>query len=237
MNQNTSEPQALYKYKCISGNSLDYFLDVIYNHRLFAPKVSDLNDPFEGFQLLPAGMQYAGISYYSGTPIPYSVMQGELERYRVISLTENLDNPLMWIHYADNFTGACIGFHKNPVFNDAFKISYYKNLTKHTYQDVESAKKLFRDGLSQKWIGWDYEKEWRYILETDHTFLEFDKKQISKICLGYKMKPNIRKAISFICKNEGYSVSIAYVDPYSCNVEIIDSDEYENRIKKLRLNI
>lgn len=230
-------PKTLYKYKSITGDSLEYFLDIIYNHHIFAAKVCDLNDPFEGFQKLPEGMGYAGISFYHGTPMSYSVMQSALEKYRVISFTENLDNPLMWIHYADNFSGICIGFRKNPLLQNAFKISYYEKLEQKSRSDYPDAETLFKKGLQKKWKGWSYEKEWRYLTESDNTFLEFAKKDVSEICIGFKMQPNIRKAITSICKQEGYHVSIAFVDPLTCKVEIQDIEEYEDRLQSKSLDI
>lgn len=232
-----SSPEILYKYKSIAGNSLEHFLDTIYNHQIYAATVQELNDPFEGFQQLPEGMGYAGVSFYSGTPIPYSVMNSALENYRVISFTENLDNPLMWIHYANNFSGVCIGFRKNPLLQDAFKLSYYEKLDRKSHHDYPDATTLFEEGLHQKWKGWNYEKEWRYLTKHSNEFLKFTKSDISEICIGYKMQPNIRKAVTTICKQEGYHVNISFIDPLSCKVEIQDIDEYETRLKSIGLKI
>lgn len=230
-------PEILYKYKSIEGNSLEYFLDIIYNHQIYSATVQELNDPFEGFQKVPIGMGYAGISFYSGTPIPYSVMDSALKKYRVISFTENLDNPLMWIHYANNFSGVCIGFRKNPLLQTSFKVSYYDQLDQKPWNTYPDATALFEEGLHQKWKGWSYEKEWRYLIGSNDKFLKFDKNDISDICIGFKMQPNIRRAIASICKQEGYQVNIAFVDPLSCRVEIQDIDEYETHLKSIGLEI
>ena len=104
------------------------------------------------------------------------------------SFSEENNNPLMWAHYTDNYSGMCVEydftllskkllFHLFPVIYSA-KRTNFKNLTESTLSELSELKEAYKkdnppekilftkDVLSSflcKSNSWSYEKEWRII--------------------------------------------------------------------------
>ena len=93
----------------------------------------------------------------------------------VLSLAEQWNSPLMWSHYADEHNGICIEYNiTSSVCGAPKKVNYeggrgilISHLINWFFNNSESAKteieyKYFYTKANQ----WQYEKEWRYIHES-----------------------------------------------------------------------
>lgn len=121
-------------------------------------------------------------------------MRQQLESVGVFSLSEVVDNELMWAHYGSSHSGLAIGFqrvtgfklansrHTLPVIYAAekprFKVGFKSEMTifplpggrTRSQNRVSFEDDVFRASLSTKTLPWSYEREWRYVEESHGLF-------------------------------------------------------------------
>lgn len=137
-----------FKYKSLSGESFNYFIQMLINCKMYPACFKKLNDPMEG-------------AYLS-----HEVAKGYMnqkEEKRIISLVKkNSDekpcNMLMWSHYSDEHRGCCIEFHFMNE-EDEEKIRSVNYIDKIENDDVHS----IEDVLTRKFVDWKYEHEVRHL--------------------------------------------------------------------------
>lgn len=127
--------------------------------------------------------------------------------YKICSFSENVDNILMWSHYAHYHEGFCIEYPTESIKDSIFKVIYSDNIFDIT--DKIKNKKL------QKIIpiytaiiknsSWEYENEWRLVFK--HTKRkpikgEFDIRP-SAIYLGSLIKKRNKARLIKIAKEKG----------------------------------
>lgn len=141
-------------------------------------------------------------------------MQNRLKAVGIFSLSESIDNELMWAHYGGNNSGISLGFGSNPdcklgnprhmlpviyalekpIFEAGFKseLAIYadagggaKSVSRVSFEDD-----VFRAAISTKTPAWSYEREWRYVEETSGLF-DWPGPLVS-ITFGLKMAPERR---------------------------------------------
>lgn len=141
-------------------------------------------------------------------------MQQRLKAVGVFSLSESIDNELMWAHYGGNHSGIALGFDSNPgcklgqfrhmlqvsyelekpIFKVGFKneVAFYaasrggsKSVSRVSFEDD-----VFRAAISTKTPAWSYEREWRYVEESSGLF-DWPGPLVS-ITFGLKMAPERR---------------------------------------------
>lgn len=106
-----------------------------------------------------------------------------LSNIKIACFTPDIHNTLMWIHYANNFTGICIGYHKstiNIVLNENLM------LKKITYVNKPSAKLNIDENytfLGIKSKQWRYENEYRIIKKSNSNKQDL---AIAYLIVGYK---------------------------------------------------
>ena len=121
-------------------------------------------------------------------------MRKRLKAVGVFSLSEAIDNELMWAHYGGNHSGVALGFgcapncklvkprhtlpvtyaSEKPTFKTGFKneIAFYaapgggtRSISRVSFEDD-----VFRAAISTKTPAWNYEREWRYVEESSGLF-------------------------------------------------------------------
>jgi Protein of unknown function (DUF2971) len=125
--------------------------------------------------------------------------QAEIERrWRVLSLSADARNHLMWSHYADGHKGVALVFDaSHGEFALAYKVSYVpqRQPMEITTQDQSV---ILKNTLLTKLDTWDYEKEFRCIapevpergaLHVDNQFLRFAPPRLVGIISGAKLSP------------------------------------------------
>ncbi len=142
-------PRYIYKYQSINENSISNLKNKI----LWASEAKAFNDPFE-FQYSVAGEN----------PERNNIdkLFKEFERMKVLCLSEDPRNILMWSHYTNQHTGMCLGF-----YNDTYSMPVnYSNEFPHVdfnSQDGRNRIQEFMKIITTKSKVWEYEQERRQI--------------------------------------------------------------------------
>ena len=151
--------------------------------------------------------------------------------YRLCCFSESAYNLPMWSHYANNHSGICLQYDTLRFrYNDSlrkrlFPVFYTEKLPdalkiikKFHFENLP--KTLFEYTLISKLKDWEYEKEWRLILDCRRIISENEKvsddywntgktewlARPSKVYLGVKMNKEMKSFIVDICRELGISV-------------------------------
>lgn len=140
----------------------------------------------------------------------------QIRKYRVLCLSENDNNLLMWSHYADSHQGVLFKFrcidHPSAHFRDTKQVQYntalpvvatlsqWANwLIGASPPDSIDDKEIFHRVVFTKSTDWDYEKEWRCIVELDqepnaerHDLYNLIPEEIDSVFFGCKMNDENR---------------------------------------------
>ena len=180
-------PKSLFKFSKIS----EYTYSSLINKTIFVAKANSLNDPFEldidfDENISDADILILNESYpdadFSTLPKLISEakisLENMLEMTRLMSLTSNPFEILMWSHYADEHKGICIEYDRQHceilsdpqicqkvIYPDASHKTKIKilplllggPLTKNIIETIIYARKSPQ---------WKYENEWRLIVES-----------------------------------------------------------------------
>lgn len=214
----------LYKYK--SSKNMEHIIDIIENNRFYMAKREELNDPLEGICKMDFG--FAGNSYYDGTYKIHGHYESVLNKYRILSLSEENDNVVMWSHYANNYNGVCIETNCNTRLKK-IKPVHYTRILGNAGQD--SFEKCALKSLSIKAKEWNYECEWRLVGK--QKYINLKKGEITKIFIGYKMDSDNIKRLIEICEKQQIQVFIAMINPYEYKVDLKSLDEYRKCMKRI----
>ncbi|WP_240006352.1 DUF2971 domain-containing protein [Pseudaquidulcibacter saccharophilus] len=144
--------------------TVDSAKDDIKNRHIKISEISKLNDPFEFYCEDFSDERVKNGSLY--------LKKSVSEKYGIICFSEDWQHPLMWAHYANRSTGICLGF----KFQDNLKprkVKYVKSRTRDTIERINKGQKTKPEDLikiySTKFDGWSYEKEYRSLIELDHS--------------------------------------------------------------------
>lgn len=189
-----------YKYKSVE--KIEFLLDIISRSRFYMPSVKELNDPMEG--LYNIINHHAGSSYYSGTPVMDASFEDELSKYKILSLTTEKDNIVMWSHYAKNFNGVCIEIKADNLMQKVKQVNYC--------------------GI---------ENEWR-IIDKDNQYLNLEKGEITKVIIGYKVSASVRDIIIKKCNAVGIEAEIGFIDINNCGFVEVEAPLYIKMMKDIK---
>ncbi len=146
------------------------------------------------------------------------IIKTEFDSDRIFCFSEVFDNLLMWAHYSDGHKGAVIRFKCLPgnyAFNAAQKVNYSREIPKLKIEELvedyfsnkqDVIKRIITEILLTKSIDWEYEKEWRIILQqqdqrTKQDLRRHDPKEIDGVYLGCKMLPENEEKIKNIIRS------------------------------------
>lgn len=149
-------------------------------------------------------------------------LQGLRTIAQVCSFSAIHDSILMWSHYADNHKGFCVeydlgkfdpgdGFPKNlyPVVysNELGDMTpWAEKLVSGKAGDLVTGSLLL--GVIQKFTGWEYEQEWRYIRFQEPSNQDRNRSMPlpSRVFLGAKAQRSTTEAIVAICEEKNIPV-------------------------------
>jgi len=174
--------QILYKYRTLTD--FQRFMDIIVNKRLYAAHYKDLNDPMEG--------QY----YYKDGILNNSIREKlytDKNQLKILSLSKEKNNLLMWSHYSDGERGIAIGVKINDNIYDVTDVLYdgLHEVDRENYINLSA-----RGILSHKLSVWNYEKEVRVFVENEK-FINVD---IHEIILGSRIDHNLENLLRQIVR-------------------------------------
>lgn len=213
----------LYKYKKIeSAIDLTRILDIINKKRIYLPKYSELNDPYESFMnIIHTGDAGSSLLFNAGERRDY--VDNLFKQYGILSLTSNCRNPVMWTMYTDYYEGICIGFEN---LSSAKKVKYREENEKPEIINIKDPKfnqQSIIDTLMLKYDIWKYEDEYRII--SNQKYLDV-KDNIKFIIIGQKLKKQIKELIKDECIRNDIEVYETYINS-TCNKIIIKKYGYE----------
>ena len=171
-------------------------------------------------------------------------------------------NTTMWSHYAENHTGFCIKYSTtfdNKVYDDIIKcglfpVMYTSRVPKLTLQDFKNLKfsgenivlvpsvlKKSYKALITKSKCWNYEKEWRLIINEKNEVQLSDNTipflKIESIYLGCKIKANIKKTLVQFAESNEIKIYLAkqsnerfQLDFHDVTSKILKNDEYYSKL-------
>jgi hypothetical protein len=140
----------------------------------------------------------------------------DIDKARVLCLTETPNNQAMWGTYCDNHYGCVLGFKttiKDSCFKESKKIQYRDDLIIANglefllYGDAEIAKKSNDMIYYTKKTRWSYEDEWRLLTFRfeeinnygDYLFYE---EELESITFGNRMEEKDRKNITLLLEKK-----------------------------------
>lgn len=138
-------PKFIWKYQPIS----DYCLSNLESKKLWDSEPEVFNDPFE-------------FKYYSSGDGKLKEAFEEAKKFKVVYLTDNPKNILMWSHYGDSHKGLCLGFEN---MRHTIPIDYTDDFPKIDFNNKNDQEKIleFMKIMTTKSSQWSYEKERRMI--------------------------------------------------------------------------
>jgi hypothetical protein len=186
----------LYKFKGV-GDAL-YALDIAIHQRLYCAKYADLNDPFEGqFRTVvkPRGGDFS-LQFGSNFGPPARVVYTDTDLAsltggkQVCSLTTAWDDVRMWALYGDSFKGLAFEFEIDENHPQLRQVKYVSELPKIPTGLLNPA--TAEDALSYKTDHWEYEAEWRFIIDGDYVLLPG---ALRRILLGNRVPRAVKEAV------------------------------------------
>ena len=170
----------------------------------------------------------------------------------------------MWSHYAENHTGFCVKYStdfEGITFGDIIKCSlfsviYTSKVPKLTLQDFKNLKFSGEDleitpsvlkksykALITKSKYWNYEKEWRLIIndknEVQLSYKTIPFLNIEAIYLGCRIKPNIKKSLVQFADTNKINIYLAKqsnerfeLDFYKVSTKKMKDDEFYSKLSK-----
>lgn len=124
--------------------------------------------------------------------------------------------PLMWAHYANYHFGICLCFERKNLFKTQKavheKVRYSNQLPTIDFFEGVSTKSTLKPQIDEiiltKSLNWAYEKEYRFFLEDNIQFLEFNPASLNYIILGCRSKEDENLKILLEKFNEKHKTNV-----------------------------
>lgn len=216
-------PSYVFKYKSLCSKvDLDRCKDIIENFRLYLSCTSELNDPMESGTAY-IQLAFAGATLYSIAEMASPPVSEELKNFRVLSLSEQCNNPQMWAHYANNYNGICFAFNTKSALRDVEPVIYTNHRFIAHEDEVDDLSRYIHDSLLFKQKDWSNEYEWRIIRKQEEKFLSFEKHDLCGVIISHNPnqqdnRPFIKEFIA-LCKEK--EIPIWQTHPTNTTVHIV----------------
>ncbi len=224
-----------FKYRFINKN----LIDSLVNGSLYFALPSNLNDPFDCQVDIRKSANFAA-SKVSGMKreilLKISTLdnfgdeiQRRMMKIGVCSFSLNLEESLLWSHYADEHRGVCLmyEFTENFILEEAneivgvSEIVYGENplsdwLIENIPDQIENdfydhfTTELLKRVLIVKSDGWRYENECRIIRQKSGPFL-IPKECLKQVCFGMHAEKADMQLVRKIVDSAGYSVEYCQI--------------------------
>ena len=156
-----------YKYRANLANETGKRRDTdsLIKGELYAPKMKDLNDPFEGSVDLPLSQAH---EHWVTPLLQESYSAGVYSMSKRKEGEEYPCNELLWAHYANSHKGFCIEYDLDKLdacITDGidYRIDVVYQENKPTISPDEPTDKKIEKAFSTKSLAWIYENEFRLI--------------------------------------------------------------------------
>lgn len=212
----------LYKYKGLrTKEDVVRLLDIIDNNRIYIPNYEKLNDPLEG-QIIDIGLAgYAGIEMTRAADMEEPYLHDLRNKYKILSLSSECNNSVMWAHYGNDYDGVCLCFSTDKNFSQAKPVEYCKEKQEiFAGQNDRIISREILNGFFKKSDRWDYEKEWRIVQKTKNNYIQFDSNELCGIIVGHNISHEIERYLVGRI-DERIRIMKTMVGHRSCGIRII----------------
>ena len=209
-----------------------HLLESLVRSEIYFARTDRLNDPFDCKVDILKALERAILKLYGNSPPPqwktqslvdfFKEVQTGLATFGVCSFSlDELENPVLWSHYADEHRGLCLAYSFPESFiEDSVdqslgieKVVYEANpLTDWLIQEVPdfvSYEQFFPDMimkvLSVKAKKWEYENEVR-IIRSAYGALALDKRFLKQVRFGLETPEPDISLVRDLLANSGYEV-------------------------------
>jgi len=205
-------------------------ISTLVNSQLYFSSIQNLNDPYdckidiEGSlkNAMKAANDEQKIILRVYTREILSQLKEKIEQVGVVCFSKQLNNKLMWSHYAKNHTGLCLTYeipsefilNNSPPLLGWDEVRYGNEEIKNFFLKLNSSNganesKHFIEPLvialmTTKSIDWGCEQEFR-IVKSEPGKLEIDRSWLKQICFGLATTNEHISLIKKIISNHGYS--------------------------------
>lgn len=222
-------PEFLYKYFPLT----EYSLDCLEKGYFYLANPKDFNDPFDcNYNLITENQR--DLKDWEYVPL-----QNDVINKGITCFSRDGMNPLMWGHYTNSYTGFVLKIKTRfePIFSDDVLKAKLLEVVYSDYPNSISKNAPIANQyqLMVKLKDWEYEQEWRLIVDKknfDFCKLFYDTSAIQEIALGYKTHSNLNKEHSKLQKQLDDIIQNKY-----SNIPLftVGPDQKEFKLKKLRL--
>ncbi|WP_026627042.1 DUF2971 domain-containing protein [Dysgonomonas capnocytophagoides] len=177
-------------------------INTLTNNQIYLPTKVELNDPTEGFyndSSITSMLSFFN-KYSEKVKEQYNGLIDKFSQIGIYSLSNNIDNELLWAYYGSGHTGFAIEYdidllkeslNHNRYFQFIFDfdVDYVKKISKAGISilqggDINDTLKIY---LGSKSLSWEHEKEYRLIIEGKGLF-DIDYRAVTGIYFGYRMQ-------------------------------------------------
>ncbi|MGJ8739231.1 DUF2971 domain-containing protein [Zobellia laminariae] len=204
-----------------------YNIDSLQNSYFHLSNPSSFNDPFDcNFNLIESSEDLKKINEMT------TVKRNNTSNLGVVSMTEVIDNHLMWAHYTNNYCGFVLEFNgkeisvipnEDQTIGGTFiKVIYLKKLIKVKKEYPFAIQHMLRTKLKH----WEYEQEWRFITflgPKRDRILRYDPGKVKGLYIGYQMKDCEPSAYETVLKIHSLlypRIPIYIVKPHPTKLEL-----------------
>jgi hypothetical protein len=204
----------LYKYYTINFNLLQSLRKKVN----WYSKLHLLNDPYECF-------------FIDNTNT--SVYKKLVSQLCVCCFSKNMNEILMWSHYANNHKGVCIEYEiidESVIGKQLFEVTYSNDLlTQNNIKQTSSGDlslNLYNNGkfLVTKFQNWSYEEEYRtYVICEDENLNGMEKPYLGNLTAMYFGKNSSQDDIDLLKHNTSHILGLKYLK-VDLNIETMKID-------------
>jgi hypothetical protein len=216
-------PEFFYRYRSLGGeDSLEIMkreISAVVEGYIWCGDFLKLNDPMEGDFDLTARLKKRP----RAQEVLDAITSGQTD-VGIASLSDTLNNDLMWTHYANNWSGICIQYHAQrlvrslPADASVVRMAYNEKPSWVGVRDTKNIDDAVKKVFSQKKFNWAYEREWRVLGHKQRNYIS-DKKATKCVYLGPRLglehSTHVRTALS----KAGITFKQIEVDSYSLKVK------------------
>jgi hypothetical protein len=210
------QPQRLYRYRAL--NKFQRELDAIEEGYVFCAAYDALNDPMEG--VFRSSRVFRDSDNYRDAR--RAIVENKT-KIGLASFSEVHDHELMWAHYADKYSGVCIGYSFAKLLDNlgddiSFVRMYYNEavpIVRHSRLEPEDLAKMV---LSYKNYRWLYEREWRMFAPLGKAQYG-DKACVTRVYLGSRISASSRSKIIKAMKALDIETQDMKIEKYSITFE------------------
>lgn len=222
----------------------EYLIDSLVKGYLYFAHPDRLNDPFDcrvdikrsakNAMLKLSGNKKDNLAKLAGLDGYFDQIQKDTGKAGICSFSLELENSLLWSHYANEHRGLCLTYE----FPESFLIDESNEITgvapveygdspltdwfiEHAPEDRNSYFKEFtlevvKKVLTIKSKCWEYEKEVRIIRQEQST-LTIPKEFLKQMCFGVNTPESDISLIRELVDNSGYKVSYCKMERSECD--------------------